>query len=273
MSSFNPFATILYQNKLTGPNYVDWKRNLDIVLTIEGHKYVLSQPCPEFPTLEASQEDKKRYDLWQKSNEMAKCYILASVSNVIQHQMQNLSLALDIMVSLEEMFDEQIRAAWSSTVRALFNAKMAEGTPVRGHCLKMISMLNILEVLDAGIDVESQVDMILQSLPESFNEFRLNVSMGKRDYTLFELMNELIIVEGILKAKASRNMSQTSSKPKGWKKKFTKQVGKAVGMKKVGKKSKAKLHKKCFYCDKAGHRKRNCTKYLASKRSGLNLPP
>jgi mRNA-degrading endonuclease HigB of HigAB toxin-antitoxin module len=45
MSSFNPFATILYQNKLVGPNYIDWKRNLDIVITIEGHKYVLSQPC------------------------------------------------------------------------------------------------------------------------------------------------------------------------------------------------------------------------------------
>jgi hypothetical protein len=33
MSLFSHFSTILNQNKLTGPNYVDWKRNLDIVLT------------------------------------------------------------------------------------------------------------------------------------------------------------------------------------------------------------------------------------------------
>ena len=49
MSSFSPFATILNQNKLTGLNYVDWKRNLDIVLTAKEHKYVLTQTCPDFP--------------------------------------------------------------------------------------------------------------------------------------------------------------------------------------------------------------------------------
>ena len=32
MASFSPLVTILNQNKLTGSNYVDWKRNLDIVL-------------------------------------------------------------------------------------------------------------------------------------------------------------------------------------------------------------------------------------------------
>ena len=41
MASFNPFVTILNQNKLTGSNYVDWKRNLNIVLTAKEHKYVV----------------------------------------------------------------------------------------------------------------------------------------------------------------------------------------------------------------------------------------
>ena len=42
---FNPLAIILKENKLTGPNYVDWKRNRDIVLTIEGYKYILIKEC------------------------------------------------------------------------------------------------------------------------------------------------------------------------------------------------------------------------------------
>ena len=53
MASFSPLVAILNQNKLTGSNYVDWKRNLDIVLTAEEHKYVLSQPCPNFPSSDA----------------------------------------------------------------------------------------------------------------------------------------------------------------------------------------------------------------------------
>ena len=85
MASFSPLVAILNQNKLTGSNYVDWKRNLDIVLIAEEQKYVLTQPCPSFPSLDAHLEEKQRYDHWQKSNEMAKCYILESILNVLQH--------------------------------------------------------------------------------------------------------------------------------------------------------------------------------------------
>ena len=87
MASFSPLVTILNQNKLTRSNYVNWKRNLDIVLTTEEHIYVLTQPCPSFPSLDAPPKEKQRYDHWQKSNEMAKCYILTSISNVLQYQM------------------------------------------------------------------------------------------------------------------------------------------------------------------------------------------
>ena len=58
MAYFSPFAAILNQRKLTGSNYVDWKRNLDIVLTVEEHKFVLYEPCPNFPSLDAHSEEK-----------------------------------------------------------------------------------------------------------------------------------------------------------------------------------------------------------------------
>ena len=82
MSSFSPLATILKENKLTGPNFVEWKRNLDIVLTVEGHKYVLTDPyygLGENPTPEELELDKK----WKKDDTISKCYILASISPVL----------------------------------------------------------------------------------------------------------------------------------------------------------------------------------------------
>ena len=93
---------------------------------------------------------------------------------------------------------------------------MAEGTPVREYCLRMISCLNILEVLGANIDRESQVDMILQSLLESFMEFRINYNMNKKIYTLSELMNELVATEGSLgTASVDVNMAEAfTSQPK-----------------------------------------------------------
>ena len=41
---------------------------------------------------------------------MAKCYILASILNVLQHQMQDVELAMDIMLSLKGIFGEQGRS-------------------------------------------------------------------------------------------------------------------------------------------------------------------
>ena len=44
-----------------------------------------------------------------------------------------------------------------------------EGTPIRDHVLKMIALLNELEILGAEIDGETQIDFVLNSLQsESF---------------------------------------------------------------------------------------------------------
>ncbi|KAL6339057.1 hypothetical protein AAG906_024208 [Vitis piasezkii] len=61
MTSFNPLANILTQNKLEGPNYVDWKRNLDILLTAEEYKFVLNEVCPEKPGESATQDQIKAH--------------------------------------------------------------------------------------------------------------------------------------------------------------------------------------------------------------------
>ena len=128
---------------------------MDIVLTAKEHKYVLSQPCPNFPSLDAPLKEKQQYDCWQKSNEMAKCYILAYISNVLQHQMQDVGLASDIMLSLKKMFGELSRSTRQEIIMQIYNTKMVEGTLVREHCLRMISNLNTLEVLGVDIDGES----------------------------------------------------------------------------------------------------------------------
>jgi hypothetical protein len=203
---------------------------------------------------------------------MVKCYILASVSNVLQHQHQDLDHAFGMMTILKEMLGEQNRIAKSGTMKSLLIAKMAEDTLVREHCLSMIAMFNSLEVLGTEIDGESQVDIILHSLPDSYNQFRLNVTMNKQDFTFSKLMNELIAAEGILKTKVSVNMAQaSSSKPKGKKKKNQiKQVGKVFvkRFKKAENRTNGKQGSNCYYCDQPGHWKRNCNKFLATIGQG-----
>ena len=63
--------------------------------------------------------------------------------------------AYDILLNLKEMFGEHSRVARQVAMKALLNTKMAEGTPIQEHVLKIISRLNELEILGAEIDGET----------------------------------------------------------------------------------------------------------------------
>ena len=61
-SAFSPLATILTQNKLTRNNFIDWKRNLNIVLTMEDHAYVLTTPCSKEPAAGATVAARREFE-------------------------------------------------------------------------------------------------------------------------------------------------------------------------------------------------------------------
>ncbi|XP_059636001.1 protein LAZY 1-like [Cornus florida] len=83
-SPFSPLAKHTKRNRLTGPNYIDWKRLLDIVLTYEGFNYVFPTPRPSPPLLEDPLEEHEVFKEWNKVDEMTRCYILASLLNLLK---------------------------------------------------------------------------------------------------------------------------------------------------------------------------------------------
>ena len=177
--AFNPLVVILKENKLDGTNYIDWKRNLDIVFTAEDYKFVLTDLCQPKPHEGATEQKAKPYEKLVKADEMSWCYILASMSNILQHQHQSMPTAYDMMMNLKEMFGDHTRSSRHKAMKDMMNTTMAETTLVRDHVLKMIGLLNELEILGAEIYRESQVDIILQSLPNSYKQFFLNYNMNK----------------------------------------------------------------------------------------------
>ncbi|XP_075101659.1 uncharacterized protein LOC142177095 [Nicotiana tabacum] len=223
MTAFNPLTAILTQNKFEGPNYVDVKQNLDIVLIAEEYKFVLDEVCPEKSGEDSTDDEQKAYQKWVKADEMAQCYSLASMSNVLQYQHQSMESAYGILENLKEMFGVQNRTAKQTAMTALLNTKMVEGSSVRDQVLKMMSILNEPEVLGANIDKDTQVEMILQTLPDSFQQFCLNYNTNKMDLSLVKSLNELQSAETIIKKQAPHVALNfeigTSSKPRGGQKK------------------------------------------------------
>ncbi|XP_042028571.1 uncharacterized protein LOC121775545 [Salvia splendens] len=230
--SFNPLSAILKEHKLEGHNYIVWKQNLDIVLTAKEYKYVLTTECPPEPATNASAAVKETYRKWRKANEMAKCYMLASMSTILQHQHQGMNTATGIMNNLNNLFGTQNRAAKSLAFRSIMTKVMKEGT---------------------------------SSLPASYQQFKLNFEMNKRDYTLAELLTELQSAEDLMvQTKAAMMSSRSSSsgfKPGKGKKKAQNVVAPKIAK---GKNKRVNTNKKqkgkCFKCVEKGHWKLHCPK-------------
>ncbi|KAL0355380.1 UNVERIFIED_CONTAM: hypothetical protein Sradi_3984900 [Sesamum radiatum] len=61
---------------------------------------------------------------------------------------------------------------------------MTEGSSVHDHGIKMLSLIEELESLNAGMDNDSYIDVILQSLPPSFGQFVVNYNMNGHEKTV-----------------------------------------------------------------------------------------
>ena len=131
-----------------------------------------------------------------------------------------------------------------------------------------------LQEFEMNMDKELQMDLILQSLPNSYKQFIMNYHMNKIDSILLDLLNMLVTAESILKS--SRNMvltvERTSSKRKSSfkkkKKPAKKQKNETKPKKQVPKKTDNK--RKYFHCNVEGHWRKNCLAYLAIVKNRKN---
>ncbi|KAL0416320.1 UNVERIFIED_CONTAM: Retrovirus-related Pol polyprotein from transposon TNT 1-94 [Sesamum latifolium] len=71
--------------------------------------------------------------------------------------------------------DRHIRYA---ATKAFFGTNMAEGSSVQSHGVKMLSLVENLEDLKAGLNNDTYIDVILQSLPPSYDPFIVNYNMN-----------------------------------------------------------------------------------------------
>ena len=98
-----------------------------------------------------------------------------------------------------------------------------------------------------------KIDLILQSLPKHFNQFKVNYNMHKMDLTPVQLMHELESAEQSLTEPGSINFTEGSVKPKGKPKGGNKNKKKKVVILVTKSYAMKKPKGKCFKCGQKGH--------------------
>nr|XP_027101397.1 uncharacterized protein LOC113721934 [Coffea arabica] len=184
MSNNLSLCTILTDCKLNDTNFLDWHRNVLIVLTHEKIEYVLDGPMPQEPEPTAPAAVRNAYKKHKDDNMEASCIMVASMTPQLQQQHMNMGA-------------------------------MAEGAPVAPHVLKIIGLIENLVELGFKMDQELNVDLVLQSLPDSFSQFVMNYQMNNLQHTLPQLLNVLKTAEKeIKKGKGSTGVLVVTSSKK-----------------------------------------------------------
>ncbi|KAG8500644.1 hypothetical protein CXB51_004463 [Gossypium anomalum] len=227
---------VLEKDKLNGLNFLDWFRNLRIVLKQERKLYVIEKPLPDEQSANASRANKDAYKKHLDEMVDVGCLMLATMNPELQKQHEDM-VAYDMIEHLKELYQGKARQ-------------------------------ESLSKLGFPLSQELATDVILQSLPDSYSQFVLNFNMNEIDKTLLQLLSMLRTAEGNMKKVGPKPILMVrNNKGKGKAKVPTKPKGKGkpnLGKGKATLKPKGGVSKEgnCFHCGVTGHWKRNCPVYL-----------
>ncbi|KAL0290817.1 UNVERIFIED_CONTAM: hypothetical protein Sradi_7042000 [Sesamum radiatum] len=144
-------------NKFNGTSYNDWLRNLRIVLDFKNQGYVLDKPLPVTLPEGSSPEERLAFKKWHEDNRKVRSIILASITNEIHKQYDRLEDVASIMLCMKDVYAVPDRHIRYAATKSFFGTKMTKGSSVHSHGVKMLSVVEKLEDLKAGLNNDTQM--------------------------------------------------------------------------------------------------------------------
>ncbi|GJV95013.1 retrotransposon protein, putative, ty1-copia subclass [Tanacetum coccineum] len=281
------FRGFFEKQKLTGPNFIDWYRQLRIVLSIEDKLNYLEQPLPPAPVAPEGQQVAPEiiaaHTAWIKGSKEIAGLMLMTMEPEIQRNLENLH-ANDMLKELKTLFAQQAEQELLQTTRDFHSCKQEEGQSVSSYVLKMKGYIDNLERLGHPVTLGLAVSLILIGLRKEFDGFVQNYNMHSLGKTVNELHAMLKLHEQTLnlpKNNAPALHAIRAGKVQKGKKHNKPQPQKAArGQNQGNGKNKHAYAPKpkippppkredpakdsiCHECGETGHWKRNCPQYLA----------
>ncbi|KAI3496699.1 hypothetical protein L1887_39071 [Cichorium endivia] len=261
-SSVPSILSLCSKVQLNETNYNDWIRNIKMTLRYENKEYVLETELVDIDPDTATPEELASYQKHSDDATKVACIMIATMNPKFQRIYEDY-WTFEMHKELAEKFRKQERIE------------------------RMQGYVERLRKLAMPVYEELAVVIVLNSLPSSYDQFRLAYHLNNNQATLSELHRMIRTAEEWMKGKSIPSVNQPvlaigsgkGKKRKGppkqnWREKVQ------VGSSSNGSRTKSSHipcvanpnEADCFYCKEKGHWKRSCPKYLQDIKDGKVKP-
>nr|GEW40533.1 zinc finger, CCHC-type [Tanacetum cinerariifolium] len=184
------FRGFFEKQKPSGPNFIDWYRQLRIALSIEDNLNYLEQPILHAPVVPAGQqvapEILAAHNAWIKGSKEIAGLMLMTTEPEIQRNLETLH-AHEMLLELKTLFAQHAEQKLLQTTRDFHYCKQEEGQSVSSYVLKMMGYIDNLECLGHPVTLGLGVSLILIGLHKEFDGFVQNYNMHNPRKTINKL--------------------------------------------------------------------------------------
>ncbi|RVX12039.1 Retrovirus-related Pol polyprotein from transposon TNT 1-94 [Vitis vinifera] len=221
----------------------------------------LRMPKPDELNEQSTQEDEVYWGKWERSNRLSLMIMKRGIPEAFRGAVTDeVTNASDFLAEIQKHFAKNDKAKTSTLLASLISMKYKGKGNVREYIMEMSHLASKLKALKLELSDDLLVHLVLISLPAQFNQFKVSYNCQKDKWTLNELISFCVQEEERLKQDKTESAHLAStSKDKGKRKNKDNKVAASNGLEQ----KKQKVEVTCFFCNKPGHTKKECTKYAA----------
>lgn len=156
---------------------MDWIKNLKMNYIYKHKEYVRKNPIPEIEKDTTTLEKLTNYNQHVDDATNFTCIMISTMSPDLQKSYEDY-WPYKMNLALTKMFHKKARQERYKVMKAFMASKLKEWEFVCAHVQKMKRHIKMIEKLNVKFYNELAIDMVLNSLPSSYDQFILTYPLN-----------------------------------------------------------------------------------------------
>ena len=195
--------------KYCGGNYKKWRRDINLLLTLNEFDIAIDIPRPVI-TDQSTRAEKSDSERWIRANKVALSILEAGMTDTIRGGIKKPELAMDYLAAIEKKFKESEKAEVSQYMSLLTTYKIESTGSIRDHIMKMTDAAEKLNSMEVNIGEKQLVFMILQALPTKYGQLKVFYNTQEKSWDIDELIAQCVQEEARQKQEKGKEIEEAN---------------------------------------------------------------